>query len=271
MGKIPPFGRNDSAPHARAGVRALWVVLALGCSLPVAAVTARDNPLSDVEAHRRYQDEKLAAGQQSVLALEYSDLMEKNPDNAYAYLHYGRALDPSVDYAKAVEAFQRAADLNPGLFWARYSLGSLFLAAQQMAPAERELLEAERLAPTHPETQYNLAYLYMLLGKREESLRHARRAVQLAPDLAQARELLERLEGKRTGLRDSQRGWTLLVAAILLAVVINYALLRRRYRKYLSDNDAFEYAQRSVRRERHRPGTRRVPDRPADPREPSRR
>ncbi len=250
-------------------MRSMLVALAaIGCAVSAPAETARDIPLDNVEAHRRYQDAELAEGKQSMLALEYADLLEKNPDSAYAHLHYGRALNPEMDYGKVVQEFQRAIELDPDLFWAHFSLGTLYLQAQRLVAAEPELLLAEKLRPDHPETQYNLGYLYMLMGKGEESRRHAQRAVALAPQMRQAGELLQRLEGSKPSWRDANRGWPLVVGVILLAVVINFALLRRRYRKYLNENDAFTYAQRhSVRRtERHRPGARRAPEHPPDAR-----
>ena len=235
----------------------LFPILLLLAVCPAWAETARDRPLSDVTWHRDYQDRKRAEGAGADLALEYSDLLQQSPGDAYVHLHYARALDPMEDYATIHQHLVRATELDPEMFWAHYSLGSLLLLVDSLNPAEKELLRAVEISPDSAEAHHNLAALYWRKGDIASSRAHVTKALALRPDYEAAEELLDDIDARRTH-RDSFL-WYVVLAMIILLIVGNVALLRKRYRKHRAENDAFEYARNhSVRYGRRtRPGARR--------------
>src|SRR5215470_15220121 len=72
-------------------------------------------------------------------------------------------------------------------------VGSDHLANGRSALALREFLAAEQLDPKNAQVQYGLADAYLARGKRADSEKHARRALQLFPDYHDARLFLTAL------------------------------------------------------------------------------
>jgi Flp pilus assembly protein TadD len=74
------------------------------------------------------------------------------------------------------------------LGWAHYRLGDMQRAA--------DLLEqASDLAPDNAEIEYHLGAVYTALGRTDAARAQFRRALELSPELAPARQALEELEG----------------------------------------------------------------------------
>ena len=72
-------------------------------------------------------------------------------------------------------------------------VGSDHLANGRSALALREFLTAEQLDPKNAQVQYGLADAYLARGKRADSEKHVRRALQLFPDYHDARLFLTAL------------------------------------------------------------------------------
>jgi tetratricopeptide (TPR) repeat protein len=232
------------------------VVLGISCCPLLWAETARDRPLSDIVWHRQYQDAKLAADHRPDLILEYRELMESAPTNASAHLLYGRALDPQKNFEDVHHHLRKAVELDPRLFWARYSLGSFYLASERLKPAEVQLREAAKLNPDHPQALLNLSTIYFVKREYAKCRRTLKHALEVRPDYPAAINLQERLE--RADRAPSKPFQNMMLAGIVLLIVVNFIILRKRYKKYSLDNDAFVFGrERSVRRKRHAPGTRR--------------
>jgi Flp pilus assembly protein TadD len=121
--------------------------------------------------------------------------LEYTPDDAgllfalsHAYAHANRA-------AEALDAALRAAALDAGNFHPQMHLGNLLLGAGLLDRAEVAFHHAEALQPDDPRVQAALADVLEQLGRIEEAVAAAERAVALAPgdDAAISR---------RNGLRD---------------------------------------------------------------------
>jgi type IV pilus assembly protein PilF len=75
----------------------------------------------------------------------------------------------------------------------RLDVGSDHLVNGRSALALREFLAAEKFDPRNARVQYALADAYLARGKRAESERHVRRAIELFPDFHDARLFLSAL------------------------------------------------------------------------------
>jgi Flp pilus assembly protein TadD len=94
-------------------------------------------------------------------------------------------------WADALVAADLAIGLDPGHLagWQRRAIALIELG--RMADAEAAAVEYLRLAPDQWHAHYTMArVLRAVLGRRQEALLHARRAVELAPDDADAHNLL---------------------------------------------------------------------------------
>lgn len=68
-----------------------------------------------------------------------------------------------------------------------------------------------------PDTHYNIGFIYLQTGKREDALKHLRRAVDLNPDDIEYRKTLDRVENESSfGLKRGKRAilWSWIIAGI---------------------------------------------------------
>ncbi len=86
----------------------------------------------------------------------------------------------------AAEAFGRILETEPSYPDARLNLASVLGEAGVYAPALELLQQAAAFGPDGPRLRVTLAWVLFRLNRPDESLVHARRAVELAPDLASA-------------------------------------------------------------------------------------
>ena len=124
-------------------------------------------------------------------------------DDSYALAHAGIAHamlslvlsndSPPAEMApRAQAATERAIDLAPELAEANYTRGLVAMWFEWDWPAaEKYLSRAVVLAPNNAEAHLYLAHLYSNLGRKDEGLKHARRASELNPVSA----LIGALEG----------------------------------------------------------------------------
>ena len=76
-------------------------------------------------------------------------------------------------------ANQQAADTH-------LDAGIAFLESRQYGAAMKELLEAEKLHPTHPPVHYYLGIIYHARGLKQEAIQEFQRAISLKPDYSDA-------------------------------------------------------------------------------------
>lgn len=89
---------------------------------------------------------------------------------------------PAEVALRAEQAASRAIELAPDLPEANYARGLVALWFEWDWPAaENYLARAVMLAPNNAEAHIYLAHLYSNLGRKQEALTHARRAVELNP------------------------------------------------------------------------------------------
>lgn len=103
--------------------------------------------------------------------------------------------------AGAVEALRELVALAPGVADYRLRLARAMAGwVPTLRQAEREYLQAIRLEPDNAASHYEFAAFYERLKFRGRALAQLRTALQLAPDHAQARALLERLSPREAAV-----------------------------------------------------------------------
>ena len=98
-------------------------------------------------------------------------LCQRKPNNAFALMWYGRLLETTWAYSKAVEAFQRAVDSAPDYVDARRALAGALLQDVRNSTAAAEQFEWLRQRwPDDPEALLGLALCRSELGETEQAV-----------------------------------------------------------------------------------------------------
>lgn len=111
----------------------------------------------------------------------HSAVLADDPGDAGAWNELGLAREESGDLDGALEAFERAAHLDPNYGRPWSNLGRLALAAGDLELARKRLERAARLAPRNAVAWHNLAALHLRLEQHALALEASERALELAP------------------------------------------------------------------------------------------
>jgi len=87
---------------------------------------------------------------------------------------------------EAIEAYQKALELNPGAAGALVNLGTIYYRQRKFADAETYYRDALEADPSYPLAQFNIGNLYDELGRLDDALEHYRLALELNPQYADA-------------------------------------------------------------------------------------
>lgn len=87
---------------------------------------------------------------------------------------------------QAIEAYQKALELNPSAAGALVNLGTIFYRQRNLVDAEKFYREAIDADPNYPLANFNLGNLYDEQGRLEQAARYYRRALELSPNYADA-------------------------------------------------------------------------------------
>lgn len=87
---------------------------------------------------------------------------------------------------EAIEAYQKALELNPEAAGALVNLGTIYYRQRKFADAETYYREALDADPSYPLAQFNIGNLYDELGRMDEAQEHYKLALDLNPQYADA-------------------------------------------------------------------------------------
>jgi type II secretory pathway predicted ATPase ExeA/Flp pilus assembly protein TadD len=140
---------------------------------------------------------EILAGTDVIASQELLDrAVSADPENLKALLLLGKVHTAGKQYGKALQAYQKAADLSPEMPGLFFNLGFLYAAKNDYGPAEEAFARAIELSPPFlDQALFNLAVVQDKLGKRGASLDSLRKALEANPNNQKARELLKRVAG----------------------------------------------------------------------------
>lgn len=160
---------------------------------------------------RREYDARLKTGQaRSEAALDERERVRQTADVRF---EEGIVALKAKRFPEAVLAFRAAAGLVPSeARFHRHLAEALLASPETLHEARNEAMTAVRLAPQDPQVCLLLGRVYESAGLKQNAVREYRKALELAPGLAEARRRLEALApepappAKRGGLFERLRG-----------------------------------------------------------------
>jgi FkbM family methyltransferase len=124
--------------------------------------------------------------------------VEAEPENAKAYAFWGKVCQDQINYEEALKHYVKASELAPEIAKYRYQIADILLLQGQYQQAEtyyRPLLESE--LSQNPWLFCNLGRSLLYQNKFDEASVYLHRAIELAPDLAEAHVSLGRVLTKQ--------------------------------------------------------------------------
>ena len=176
---------------AIAGVAALWSsrvsllrpTVKIACTCLVAAFLCAN-------AYATFQRNKVWRTEETL----WRDTTVKSPHNGRALMNYGNTLMAKGDFAGALEYFHRAQALVPSYPVLFVNLGIAEGAVGHARLAEQHFKKALRLGPTNPDCYSYYGRWLLSQSRAGEALPLLRKAVELAPADARARDALKQAE-----------------------------------------------------------------------------
>ncbi len=136
------------------------------------------------------------------------------PDRANAerqaetYFQQGLALEETgAPIEKAIEAYRKAVELNPGAAGALVNLGTIYYRQRRYDEAERQYQKAIEVDANYPLAHYNLGNLYDEQGDFTRAEQHYTTALHLNPNYADAHFNLALLSERRNDFLKAVRHW----------------------------------------------------------------
>lgn len=98
-------------------------------------------------------------------------------------------------YDRAIELLERAVEIQPKYLPGRTNLANLYFQAGRLIDAEQEYLRSMELDPENPETNLNLAQLYLRTNRPEKAIPLLEKFLEEYPQHEGAVKLLEIARG----------------------------------------------------------------------------
>src|SRR5579872_5317149 len=124
------------------------------------------------------------------------------------YFQSGLAFEESgAPIEKAIEAYRKAIELNPGAAGALVNLGTIYYRQRKYEDAESQYLKAVAVDANYPLAHYNLGNLYDEQGDLTRAEQHYTTALELNPNYADAHFNLALLSERRGDFLKAVRHW----------------------------------------------------------------
>jgi tetratricopeptide (TPR) repeat protein len=137
-------------------------------------------------------------------------IVEKLRHKLEADRWFERALElerQGAAYEKIIEAYQKAAELDPQSAGALVNLGTVFFNGHAWADAEEHYKRALAIDPDYALAHFNLGNLYDEQGDQPNALRHYREALRIHPNYADAHYNMALLSQSERDVMGALRHW----------------------------------------------------------------
>jgi tetratricopeptide (TPR) repeat protein len=154
------------------GLLSVIIIGACGCQSPQEKKAAFKQKYNKTAAPVKLTavENMLEQGQIDSAESEIKDILKNSPDNAAAYVLFGRILLEQQQYGKAREAFQKAADLDPKLSDAWFGLGVVAQFSDDHTQALEFYQKAMECNPNHIQTILAVVNTLEILDRKQEAI-----------------------------------------------------------------------------------------------------
>jgi tetratricopeptide (TPR) repeat protein len=125
------------------------------------------------------------------------DVTNKSPQNGRGLMAYGVIQMGKGRLDLAEQYFNRALQYTPNYAYLHVNIGVLKGAQGDAAAAERHFLDAQKFDAVNPVSYYYYARWLDSVGRTEDAIPLARRALELSPNDVQSQELLQAIDARR--------------------------------------------------------------------------
>jgi len=139
----------------------------------------------------------------------FDKAIELDPQAAWAYYNRGLAYGKVGDYRQAIRDFDKVIELNPQAAWAYKDRGAVYDKLGSYRVAIRDFDKAIELDPKVAWSYYNRGVAYMELGSYRVAIRDFDKAIELDPEAAWAYKnrgaIYDKLGSYRQAIKDYDR------------------------------------------------------------------
>lgn len=128
-------------------------------------------------------------------ARHYRRAARIDPTHIEALSNLGTILESQGALEQAAKQYRKALDLQPGYVEVRFNLANVLLRLDQVESAEGEYRRTIGDQPDYGKGYYGLAVALQMQGHTDDAIKNLEKALQLSPELDEARVMLERLRG----------------------------------------------------------------------------
>ncbi len=148
-------------------------------------------------AYNNLAFERSRMGDPAKAILAYRKAIEIQPGFAGAYNNLGYLFLEEGDYVESESNLKKALEIEPTFAKAASNLGLLYIRMNKLDAADAALSDALRLEPRSGETYARIGELLLARGDRERAIQFFRRALELHPDNPRATAALGKLQAPR--------------------------------------------------------------------------
>jgi len=109
----------------------------------------------------------------------YMEALKYNPLDYNLYYNLGIAYTRLNDFQNAKICYEKAADINHELYYAKYNLGQIALIYRDIEAAERYFTECIYSEELEPMAYFELSKIYMLKGEKDKAITFVNKAIEL--------------------------------------------------------------------------------------------
>ena len=110
------------------------------------------------------------------------------------YWILGRTYYQKGNYQRAKELLERANSMDPEFYFSYNDLGIVLMKLKKFGDANAAFTVALAIQPHSAEINYNIAQSLLMIGKNNEALNYAKRALELDPNNESIKNLNKRIE-----------------------------------------------------------------------------